>query len=56
VTQKNICKKAVNLILNMEAPKLYFAANRAKVSDRKHQGIIVDYRSDQEVEEKKKAG
>jgi hypothetical protein len=48
VTQKTICNKAMNLLLNMEAPQRYFSILRTKTSATKHSGIILDYRSDDE--------
>lgn len=48
VTQKTVCKKAMNLLLMLEAPQRYFASQRAKSSARKHSGIILDYGTDDE--------
>lgn len=48
VTQKTICNKAMNLLLLLEAPQRYFTAMRSKTSVRKFNGVILDYRSDDE--------
>lgn len=48
VAQKNICSKAMNLLLIFEAPQRYFVATRSKLMNLKQGGIILDYHTDDE--------